>query len=82
MAEKNVKKVSTWKLLLVLMVVVWMINLVMSFAFMSHPTLLGLTWLTGIIISLFQTVIVTLICYFFYVLFFRKGKDEKSEEDE
>ena len=75
MAEKNVKKVQTWKLLLVLVFIVWLINFMMSFTLMSNPIMLGFVWLTGFVISLFQTALVGLIGYFFYALFFKKGKD-------
>lgn len=82
MSEKNYQKVSNWKLILVLMLIVWMINILMSFVYKSQLNFFMFTWLTNIFLSLVETVILTLLVYVFYLLFFRKRRrDEDTDND-
>lgn len=75
MSEKNYKSVSTWKLVLILMVVLWLVNGVMAFVYSAH-----VDWIwTNILVSLIETGVLALLCYSFYLLFFR-GKEEKKEK--
>lgn len=83
MSEKNYQKVSNWKLILVLMLIVWMINILMSFVYKSQLNFFMFTWLTNIFLSLVETIILTLLVYVFYLLFFRKRrKDEETDNDD
>ena len=82
MSERNYQKVSNWKLILVLMIIVWMINILMSFVYKSQLNFFMFTWMTNIFLSLVETVILTLLVYVFYLLFFRKRRrDEDTDND-
>lgn len=82
MSDKNYQKVSNWKLILVLMIIVWMINILMSFVYKSQLNFFMFTWMTNIFLSLVETVILTLLVYVFYLLFFRKRRrDEDTDND-
>ena len=74
MSEKNYQKVSNWKIFFVLILVVWMINLLMSFVYRSQINIFMFTWLTDVFLSLVETVILTILVYVFYLLFFRREK--------
>ena len=83
MSEKNYQKVSNWKLILVLMLIVWMINILMTFVYKSQLNFIMFTWLTNIFLSLVETIILTLLVYVFYLLFFRKRRrDEETDNDD
>lgn len=82
MSEKNYQKVSNWKLVLVLMLIVWMINILMSFVYKSQINFFMFTWLTNIFLSLVETVILTLLVYVFYLLFFKKKKGNEYTDND
>ncbi len=82
MSEKNYQKVSNWKLILVLMLIVWMINILMSFVYKSQLNFFMFTWLTNIFLSLVETIILTLLVYVFYLLFFRKRRRDEETDNE
>lgn len=82
MSEKNYQKVSNWKLILVLMLIVWMINILMSFVYKSQLNFFMFTWLTNIFLSLVETILLTLLVYVFYLLFFRKRRRDEETDNE
>ena len=82
MSERNYQKVSNWKLFLVLMIIVWMINILMSFVYKAQINFFMFTWLTNIFLSLVETIILTLLVYIFYLLFFRKRKGDEDTDNE
>ena len=77
MSENNYHKVSSWKLILVLMLIVWMINVLMSFVYKTQPNFFMFTWLTNIFLCL-----VSIICYVFYLLFFKHRNRDKEEDND
>lgn len=81
MSENNYQKVSNWKLILVLMMIVWMINILMSFVYKSQINFFMFTWLTNIFLSLVETIILTLLVYVFYLLFFKRKKDKEDADN-
>lgn len=81
MSEKNYQKVSNWKLILVLMLIVWMINILMSFVYKSQLNFFMFTWLTNIFLSLVETILIALLVYVFYLLFFKRKKDDKDTDN-
>jgi hypothetical protein len=82
MSEKNYQKVSNWKIFFVLILVVWMINLLMSFVYRSQINIFMFTWLTDVFLSLVETVILTILVYVFYLLFFRKRKEDEYADND
>ena len=82
MSERNYQKVSNWKLILVLMLIVWMINILMSFVYKSQLNFFMFTWLTNIFLSLVETIILTLLVYVFYLLFFRKRRENECADND
>lgn len=81
MSDKNYQKVSNWKIIFVLIVIVWMINILMSFVYKTQPDFFMFTWLTNLFLSLVETVLLALLCYVFYLLFFRKSRKNREIED-
>ena len=80
MANNNTKTVQTWKLLLVLLIVIWLINVGVS-AYLLRPFFFSILFLKCTILGLIQTGLIAFICYIFYVLFFKhKEEAEKAEE--
>ena len=82
MSDKNYPKVSNWKLVLVLMIVVWMANILMSFVYRSQINILWFTWLTNIFLSLVETILFAILVYVFYLLFWRKRRKDTDTETE
>ena len=82
MSDKNYPKVSNWKLVLVLMIIVWMANILMSFVYRSQINILGFTWLTNIFLSLVETILFAILVYVFYLLFWRKRRKDTDTETE
>jgi predicted membrane protein len=82
MSENNYHKVSSWKLILVLMLIVWMINVLMSFVYKTQPNFFMFTWLTNIFLCFVETVLVSIICYVFYLLFFKHRNRDKEEDND
>lgn len=80
MSDNN-PKVSNWKLIFVLMIIVWMANILMSFVYKYQLNFLFYTWLTNIFLSLIETILFAILFYIFYLLFWRKGKKDKKAED-
>ena len=80
MSDNN-PKVSNWKLIFVLMIIVWMANILMSFVYKYQLNFLFYTWLTNIFLSLIETILFAILFYIFYLLFWRKGKKDKNAED-
>lgn len=81
MSEKNYQKVSNWKIFFILILVVWMVNILMSFVYKTQPNFFMFTWLTNIFLSLVETIILTLLVYVFYLLFFKRKKDDKDTDN-
>ena len=81
MSDKNYQKVSNWKIIFVLIIVVWMVNILMSFVYKTQPNFFMFTWLTNLFLSLVETVLLALLIYIFYLLFFRKRNKDKEIED-
>ncbi|MBQ2187009.1 MAG: hypothetical protein IKQ09_04060 [Bacteroidales bacterium] len=81
MSENNYQKVSNWKLVLVLMLIVWMMNILMSFVYKSQINFFMFTWLTNIFLSLVETILIALLVYVFYLLFFKRKKDDKDTDN-
>ena len=82
MSENNYQKVSNWKLVLVLMLIVWMMNILMSFVYKSQINFFMFTWLTNIFLSLVETILIALLVYVFYLLFFRKRRRDEETDNE
>ena len=80
MSDNN-PKVSNWKLIFVLMIIVWMANILMSFVYKYQLNFLWYTWLTNIFLSLIETILFAILFYIFYLLFWRKGNKDKKAED-
>ncbi|MBR6437610.1 MAG: hypothetical protein IKS65_00310 [Bacteroidales bacterium] len=80
MSENNYQKVANWKIIFILILVVWMVNILMSFVYKTQPNFFMFTWLTNIFLSLVETVLLALLCYVFYLLFFRK-KNRYNDTD-
>ena len=80
MSDNN-PKVSNWKLIFVLMIIVWMANILMSFVYKYQLNFLFYTWLTNIFLSLIETILFAILFYIFYLLFWRKGNKDKKAED-
>ena len=81
MSDKNYQKVSNWKIIFVLIIVVWMVNILMSFVYKTQPNFFMFTWLTNLFLSLVETILLALLTYVFYLLFFRKRKKDNETED-
>ena len=81
MSDKNYQKVSNWKIILVLIIVVWMVNILMSFVYKTQPNFFMFTWLTNIFLSLVETVLLALLTYVFYLLFF-KNRNKRTEDND
>ena len=81
MSDKNYQKVSNWKIVFVLIIIVWMVNILMSFVYKTQPNFFMFTWLTNLFLSLVETVLLALLIYIFYLLFFRKRNKDKEIED-
>ena len=81
MSDKNYQKVSNWKIIFVLILVVWMVNVLMSFVYKTQPNFFMFTWLTNLFLSFVETVLLALLCSVFYLLFFRKKHRDKEVED-
>ena len=80
MSDKNYQKVSNWKIVFVLILVVWMVNVLMSFVYKTQPNFFMFTWLTNLFLSLVETVLLALLTYVFYLLFFRRKKDKEDND--
>ena len=80
MSDNN-PKVSNWKLIFVLMIIVWMANILMSFVYRYQLNFLFYTWLTNIFLSLIETILFAILFYIFYLLFWRKKRKDKDAED-
>ena len=81
MSDKNYQKVSNWKIVFVLIIVVWMVNILMSFVYKTQPNFFMFTWLTNLFLSLVETILLALLTYVFYLMFFRRRKKDKEAED-
>ena len=81
MSDNNYQKVSNWKIIFVLIIVVWMVNILMSFVYKTQPNFFMFTWLTNLFLSLVETILLALFTYVFYLLFFRKRKKDNETED-
>ena len=81
MSDKNYQKVSNWKIVFVLIIVVWMVNILMSFVYKTQPNFFMFTWLTNLFLSLVETILLALLTYVFYLMFFRKRNKDKGLED-
>ena len=81
MSDKNYQKVSNWKIIMVLMFVVFMVNVLMSFVYKTQPNFFMFTWLTNIFLSLVETVLLALLTYVFYLLFF-KNRNKRTEDND
>ena len=81
MSDKNYQKVSNWKIVMVLMLVVFMVNVLMSFVYKTQPNFFMFTWLTNIFLSLVETVLLALLTYVFYLLFF-KNRYKRTEDND
>ena len=81
MSDKNYQKVSNWKIIFVLILVVWMVNVLMSFVYKTQPNFFMFTWLTNIFLSLVETVLLALLTYVFYLLFF-KNRNKRTEDND
>ena len=81
MSDKNYQKVSNWKIIMVLMIIVWMVNVLMSFVYKTQPNFFVFTWLTNIFLSLVETVLLAILTYIFYLMFFKNRKKDKEIED-
>ena len=77
----NDPKVSNWKRILVLMIIVWLANILMSFVYKSQLNFFMFTWLTNIFLSLVETILFAILFYIFYLLFWRKRNRDKDIED-
>lgn len=75
MSENNYQRVSNWKIVLVLMIIVWMFNILMSFVYKSQINFFMFTWMTNLFLSLVETILLALLCWVFYLMFFKKRKD-------
>ena len=49
MSDKNYQKVSNWKIIFVLIIIVWMVNILMSFVYKTQPNFFMFTWLTNLL---------------------------------
>ena len=81
MSDKNYQKISNWKIVFVLILVVWMVNVLMSFVYKTQPNFFMFTWLTNLFLSFVETVLLAILCYVFYLLFFRKKNRDRESED-
>ena len=81
MSDKNYQKVSNWKIIFVLIIIVWMVNILMSFVYKTQPNFFMFTWLTNLFLSLVETILLALLTYVFYLLFFRRRNKDKETED-
>ena len=81
MSDKNYQKVSNWKIIMVLMFVVFMVNVLMSFVYKTQPNFFMFTWLTNIFLSLVETVLLALLTYVFYLMFF-KNRNKRTEDND
>ena len=81
MSDNNYQKVSNWKIIFVLIIIVWMINILMSFVYKTQPNFFMFTWLTNLFLSLVETVLLALLTYVFYLLFF-KNRNKRTEDND
>ena len=81
MSDKNYQKVSNWKIIFVLIIVAWMVNILMSFVYKTQPNFFMFTWLTNLFLSLVETVLLALLTYVFYLLFF-KNRNKRTEDND
>ena len=81
MSDNDSPKVSNWKLFFVLMLIVWMANILMSFVYKYQLNFLWYTWLTNIFLSLIETILFAILFYIFYLLFWRRRRNDKEIED-
>ncbi len=79
MSGNNYQKVSNWKIILVLMVIVWMFNIMMSFVYKSQINFFMFTWMTNVFLSLVETLLLAILCWVFYLMFFRKKKENSND---
>ena len=83
MSDNNSSKVSNWKLVFVLMIIVWLANILMSFVYKAQLDFFLYTWLTNIFLSLVETILFAFLFYVFYLLFWRKSfKDQDIENND
>ena len=80
MSDKDYQKVSNWKLIFVLMIIVWLANILLSFVYKSQINLMWFTWLTNIFLSLVETILFAILFYVFYLLFWKKRNRDKDTE--
>ena len=81
MSDNNNPKVSNWKLIFVLMIIVWLANILMSFVYKSQINFMWFTWLTNIFLSLVETILFAILFYVFYLLFWKRRNRDKETED-
>ena len=81
MSGENYQKVSNWKIVLVLMIIVWLANIMMSFVYNAQIDFFMFTWLTNIFLSFVETILLAFLCYVFYLLFWRKSRNDRELED-
>lgn len=79
MSGNNYQKVSNWKIILVLMVIVWMFNIMMSFVYKSQINFFMFTWMTNVFLSLVETLLLAILCWFFYLMFFKNKKKDSND---
>jgi hypothetical protein len=80
MSEKDYQKVPNWKIILVLMIIVWLANILMSFVYRTQPSFFMFNWLTNIFLSLVETILFAVLFYIFYLLFW-KNKDKNTDNN-
>ena len=83
MSDKNYQKVPNWKLVFILMIIVWLANILMSFVYKSQINFMWFTWLTNIFLSLVETILFAILVYIFYLLFWKnRNKDRRMEDND
>ena len=83
MSDKNYQKVPNWKLIFVLMIIVWLANILMSFVYRSEWNFLWFTWLRDVFLSLVETILFAILVYVFYLLFWKnRNKDRRMEDND
>ena len=81
MSDKNYQKVPNWKLIFVLMIIVWLANILMSFVYRSEWNFLWFTWLRDVFLSLVETILFAILVYVFYLLFWKNRNKNRGPED-
>ena len=81
MSDKNYQKVPNWKLVFILMIIVWLANILMSFVYKSQINFMWFTWLTNIFLSLVETILFAILVYIFYLLFWKNRNKDRGMED-